>query len=106
MLCVKSNEKSYKLCCICLCRCCFGLETRVIIKRPILAAEETLTDFHQNETKFFFFQNAQHKKPLRFSKPPILKNLLPKFQRLVLGLVVLIDGKGIDVAQPTVQAPS
>ena len=35
------------------------------------------------------------KKKLKFSKSPILK----KFHRLVLGLVELIDAKGIDVAQ-------
>ena len=40
-------------------------------------------------------------KKLSFSKSPILKKCLRKFQRLVLGLVGLIDAKGIDVAQPT-----
>jgi hypothetical protein len=39
-------------------------------------------------------------KKLWFSKLPILKNILQKFQGLVLGLVGLIDAKGIDVAQP------
>jgi hypothetical protein len=39
-------------------------------------------------------------KKVRFSKWPILKNFLPKFHRSVLGLVGLIDAKGIDVAQP------
>ena len=39
-------------------------------------------------------------KKLRFSKSPILKKNLRKFHRLVLGLVGLIDAKGIDVAQP------
>jgi hypothetical protein len=34
-----------------------------------------------------------------FSKSPILKKISRKFQRLVLGLVGLIDGNGIDVAQ-------
>ena len=38
------------------------------------------------------FQNG------RFSKSPILKTLLGKFHGLVLGLVGLIDAKGIDVA--------
>jgi hypothetical protein len=38
-------------------------------------------------------------KKLRFSKSPILKIFLRKFHRLVLGLVGLIDVKGIDVAQ-------
>ena len=39
-------------------------------------------------------------KKLWFSKPPILEIFSQKFHGLVLGLVVLIDGKGIDVAQP------
>ena len=33
-------------------------------------------------------------------KPPILKNIMRKFQGLVLGLVGLIDAKDMDVAQP------
>ena len=37
---------------------------------------------------------------LRFSKPRILKIFSRKFQGLGLGLVGLIDAKGIDVAQP------
>ena len=45
------------------------------------------------------FKMADSKK-LRFSKLLILKNVLRKFHRLVLGLVGLIDAKGIDVAQP------
>ena len=47
---------------------------------------------------FIFFNIADSNK-LRFSKPPILKIFSPKFQRLVLGLVGLIDAKGIDMAQ-------
>ena len=35
-----------------------------------------------------------------FSKSSILKKILRKFPGLVLGLVELIDAKGIDVAQP------
>jgi hypothetical protein len=42
------------------------------------------------------FQNGRLK--LGFSKPPILKKCLRKFHGLVLGLVGLIDAKGIDVA--------
>ena len=38
-------------------------------------------------------------KKLRFSKSPILKKNSRKFHRFVLGLVGLIDAKGIDVAQ-------
>ena len=43
-------------------------------------------------------------KKLRFSKSPILKTFLRKFHGLVLGLVGLIDTKGIDVAQPNVSS--
>ena len=39
-------------------------------------------------------------KKLSFSKSPILKKIWRKFYRLVLGLVGLIDAKGIDLAQP------
>ena len=39
-------------------------------------------------------------KKLSFSKLQILKTFLGKFQKLVLGLVGLIDAKGIDAAQP------
>ena len=44
------------------------------------------------------FQNGLLKK-LRFSKLPILNIFSRKFRGLVLGLVGLIDVKGIDVAQ-------
>jgi hypothetical protein len=44
------------------------------------------------------FKMADSKK-LSFSKSPILKMFLRKFHRLVLGLVRLIDAKGIDVTQ-------
>ena len=39
-------------------------------------------------------------KKLSFSKSPILNFFCEKFQRLVLGLVGLIETKGIYVAQP------
>ena len=48
----------------------------------------------QKKSKRPIFQNG------RFSKSPILKIFSGKFHRLVLGLVGLIDAKGIDVAQP------
>ena len=51
-----------------------------------------MTDFHGDQAKKI--QNG------RFSKSPILKKFLRKFHKLVLGLVGLIDAKGIDVAQP------
>ena len=47
----------------------------------------------KKNSKWPIFQNG------RFSKSPILKIFLRKFHRLVLGLVGLIDAKGIDVAQ-------
>ena len=47
-----------------------------------------LTNFHQNDAK------------KKFSKwPTQAESFLPKFYRLILGLVGLIDVKGIDVAQ-------
>jgi hypothetical protein len=45
-----------------------------------------------------FFKMADSKK-LRFSKPPILNIFFQKFHGLVLGLVGLVDAKGIDEAQ-------
>ena len=39
-------------------------------------------------------------KKVHFSKSPILKNFLWKFHGSVLGLVGLIDAKGIDLSQP------
>ena len=39
-------------------------------------------------------------KKLSFSTSPKAEQLSPKFHRLVLELVGLIDAKGIDVAQP------
>ena len=44
-------------------------------------------------------QNGRLKKG-HFPAPPILNIFLWKFYGLVLGLVGLIDAKGIDVAQP------
>ena len=52
--------------------------------------------------KFFFekeIQNGQLKKA-HFPGPPILNIFSWKFHGLVLGIVELIDAKGIDVAQP------
>ena len=51
---------------------------------------------------FFFlnkFENGRPKKAY-FSKSPIFKKNSPKFLGLYLGLVELIDAKGIDMAQP------
>ena len=41
-----------------------------------------------------------YSKKWKFSKSPILKFFSRKFHRLVLGLVGLIDEKGIDVVPP------
>jgi hypothetical protein len=64
-----------------------------------------LTIFRWDEANLFsFFRKIKFKmadsKKLRFSTPPILNIFLRKFHGLVLGLVELIDAKGIDVAQP------
>ena len=40
------------------------------------------------------------KKKAYFSKSPVLEIFLQKFLGLVLGLVALIDAKGIDLSQP------
>ena len=59
----------------------------------------------KQEKKYFkkkTFKMADSKK-LSFSKSPILNFFLWKFHGLVLGLVGLIDAKGIDVAQPICQ---
>ena len=65
--------------------------------RPIHFTIQIWTDFNENEAKKIFFKKKNSKWPIfqnsRFSKWHILK-------KLVLGLVGLIDAKGIDVAQP------
>jgi hypothetical protein len=53
---------------------------------------------------FFFFlkkkiQNGRLKK-LSFSTSPKAEQFSPEFHRLVLGIVELIDAKGINVTQP------
>ena len=50
--------------------------------------------FEEENSKWPIFQNG------RFSKSPIFKKFSRKFNRLVFGLVGLIDAKGINVAQP------
>ena len=50
--------------------------------------------FEEKNSRWPIFQNGH------FSKSSILEKILQKFHRLVLGLVGLIDAKGIDVAQP------
>ena len=65
--------------------------------RPILATQETLTDFHGDKAKKIFFWE-KNKKTV-FSTPPIPNIFSRKYQGLVLGLVELIDAKGINVSQ-------
>ena len=60
-----------------------------------------MTDFHGNEAKKSKKNSKMaDSKKLSFSIPPILNIFFQKFHGLVLGLVRLIDAKGIDVAQP------
>ena len=62
-----------------------------------------MTDFHGDEAKKFFFEKKikmANSKKLSFSTLPKAEQFPPKFHGLVLGLVGLIDAKGIDVAQP------
>ena len=63
-----------------------------------------MTNFHGDEAKKnIFFRKKKFKmadsKKLSFSTPSKAEQFLPKFHGLVLGLVGLIDGKGIDFAQ-------
>ena len=63
-----------------------------------------LTDFHGDEAKKHFFfekksQNGRLKKG-SFSISANSQYFFQKFQALVLGLVGLIDAKGIDGTQP------
>ena len=62
-----------------------------------------MTYYHGDEAKKYFFfekkiQNGQLKK-LSFSTSPKAEQFPPKFHGLVLGLVGLIDEKGIDLDQ-------
>ena len=55
-----------------------------------------MTILNKNEAKKN--QNGRLKKTEFFQLPPKAEQLLPKFHRLVLGLVELIDEKGINVS--------
>ena len=59
-----------------------------------------MTDFYWDEAKKAKKSNMADIQNDHFSKSPILKNFLSKYYGLVLGLIALIDAKGIDVAQP------
>ena len=56
-----------------------------------------MTYFHGDEAKKIKMADS---KKLSFSTSPKAEQFPPKFHGLVLGLVGLIDAKGIDVAQP------
>ena len=56
-----------------------------------------MTYFHGDEAKKIFLADS---KKLSFSTSPKAEQIPPKFHGLVLGLVGLIDAKGIDLAQP------
>ena len=64
-----------------------------------------MTYFHRDEAKKKKknfekkFKMADSKK-LSFSTSPKAEQFLPKFHRFVLGIVGLIDEKGINVTQP------
>ena len=53
-----------------------------------------MTNFNKNEAKKIFFLKKKNQ------NCPKAEQLSPKFHRLVLGLVGLIDAKGINVTQP------
>ena len=65
-----------------------------------------MTNFHVDEGKKIKknfekkFKMADSKK-LSFSTSPKAEQFPPKFHRSVLGIVGLIDAKGINVTQPT-----
>ena len=64
-----------------------------------------MTNFHEDEAKKkLFFRKKKIKmadsKKLSFSTSSKAEQIPPKFHGLVLGLVELIDAKGIDVVQP------
>ena len=57
-----------------------------------------MTNFHGDEAQKKF--KMTNSKKLSFSTSQKAEQFLSKFHGLVLGLVGLIDAKGIDVAQP------
>ena len=64
-----------------------------------------MTNFHGDEAKkknFFFEKKIKmaDSKKLSFSTSPKAEQFLPKFHGLVLGLIGLIDAKGIKMTQP------
>ena len=53
-----TTSGNIKLCCICLCSCCFGLES----SKSILTTQEILTEFHGDDFFWKKFQNGRLKK--------------------------------------------
>ena len=68
---------------------------RLHFKYPSLKRTSTNWEFDPPPSTFIY-----DTKKLSFSKSPILKKKLRKFQRLVFGLVGLIDAVGINLVQP------
>ena len=71
---------------------------------PSLLTNKLWLIFMGKKHFFFLFLKKKFKiadsKKVHFSKSPILKIFLWKFHGSVLGLVELIDAKGIDLSQP------
>ena len=85
----------------------FLLEIRVIIKiskKFLVSHKLWLIWIRMKQKKIFFLKKKNSKWPTQknwvFQLPPKAEQLSPKFHRLVLGLVGLIDAKGINVTQP------
>ena len=69
--------------------------------QPVIDSQVGLTNFHEDEAKKKNLKKESKmadSKKLSFSKSTFLNIFLWKFHELVLGLVGLIDAKGIDVA--------
>ena len=80
----------------------FLMEIRIIVK--ILSHPWYSLIYDEFDTNSFFFEKKIQwltQKNWVCQLPPKAEQLLPKFHRLVLGLVGLIDAKGINVTQPT-----
>ena len=83
------------------------LETKENIKistHPFYPVNLDWFSWEWSKKKFFFWKKKNSKWPTQknwvFQLPPKAEQLSPKFHRLVLGLVGLIDAKGINVTQP------
>ena len=80
-----------------------------ILKKPSIAQKKIISHmnkllffFEMKQKKFFFWkknQNGRLKNKTHFPAPPILNIFSWNFYGLVLGLVELIDAKGIEMSQ-------